>query len=94
MIGRRDAKTGQIRVWQMAQGSRPYGIELDAEQRPWVDLFGTNAIETIDPTTMKERRYELPEGARPRRIAVTKDGIWYGTTPAAFSAGSIRRLAR
>jgi virginiamycin B lyase len=88
VIGRRDAKSGEIRVWKMPNGSRPYGIELDADQRPWVDLFGTNAIETIDPVTMKERRYELPDGARPRRIAVTKDGIFYGD----YARGFLGRL--
>ena len=86
--------SGEIRVWPMPQGSRPYGIELDADQRPWVDLFGTNAIVTIDPATMKERRYELPEGARPRRIAVTSTGSGTATTHAAISAGSIPRRAR
>jgi virginiamycin B lyase len=87
-IGRRDAKSGEIRLWDMGAGTRPYGIELDAEQRPWVVLFGTNAIATIDPATMKERRFELPEGARPRRIAVTKDGIWYGD----YARGYLGRL--
>jgi virginiamycin B lyase len=87
-IGRRDAKSGEIRLWDMGSGTRPYGIELDAKERPWVVLFGTNAIETIDPATMKERRFELPEGARPRRIAVTKDGIWYGD----YARGFLGRL--
>ena len=63
VIGRRDAKSGKT------------DPTASSWRRPWVYLFGTNAIETIDPVTMKERRYELPEGARPRRIAVTKDGI-------------------
>ena len=78
VVGRRDAKTGEIRLWETGSGTRPYGIGLDDQQRPWYVLFGTNAIGTVDPATMKERRYELPEGARPRRIAVMKDGIWYG----------------
>ena len=88
MIGRRDAKSGAIRLWSMGNGTRPYGIELDAEQRPWAVLFGTNAIATIDPATMKERRFELPEGARPRRIAVMKSGIWYGD----YARGYLGRL--
>jgi virginiamycin B lyase len=78
VVGRLDAKSGKIRLWETGSGTRPYGIEVDAEQRPWYVLFGTNAIGTVDPATMKERQYQLPEGARPRRIAVMKDGIWYG----------------
>jgi virginiamycin B lyase len=87
-VGRRDAKSGEIRIWEMASGSRPYGIEVDAQQRPWVVLFGTNAIATIDPATMKERRFALPEGARPRRIAVLPSGIWYGD----YARGNLGRL--
>jgi virginiamycin B lyase len=88
VVGRRDAKTGKIRLWETGSGTRPYGIGLDDQQRPWYVLFGTNAIGTIDPATMKERRYELPEGARPRRIAVMKDGIWYGD----YARGYLGRL--
>jgi virginiamycin B lyase len=88
VIGRRDAKTGAIRIWQMESGSRPYGIEVDTKQRPWAVLFGTNKIATIDPATMKEKLYELPEGARPRRIAVTESGIWYGD----YARGYLGRL--
>lgn len=88
VIGRRDAKSGEIKVWRMESGSRPYGIELDAQQRPWVVLFGTNRIATIDPATMKEKLYPLPEGARPRRIAVMESGIWYGD----YARGYLGRL--
>ena len=88
VIGRRDAKSGEIKLWEMGSGTRPYGIELDAKQQPWAVLFGTNAIETIDPATMKERRFDLPEGARPRRIAVTPSGIWYGD----YAKGVLGRL--
>jgi virginiamycin B lyase len=62
-----------------AYAPRPYGLALDSRGRPWFDLFGTNAIGTIDPSTMRLRTYALPhERARPRRIAVTSDDmIWY-----------------
>jgi virginiamycin B lyase len=88
VVGRRDAKSGEIRLWEMGSGTRPYGIDVDAQQRPWFVLFGTNAIGTVDPATMKDRRYQLPEGARPRRIAVMKDGIWYGD----YARGYLGRL--
>ena len=48
VVGRRDSKTGEIRIWEMGSGTRPYGIGLDDRQRPWYVLFGTNAIGTID----------------------------------------------
>jgi virginiamycin B lyase len=88
VVGRMDAKTGKIRLWEMGSGTRPYGIEVDAEQRPWYVLFGTNVIGTIDPATLQERRYDLPEGARARRLTVMKDAIWYGD----YARGYLGRL--
>jgi virginiamycin B lyase len=37
---------------------------------------------------MKMRRFTLPEGARPRRIVVTGDAIWYGD----YARGYLGRL--
>lgn len=79
-VGRLDAKTRQVRLWKTGEGSRPYGIVTDPRGRIWFDLFGTNKLAMIDPSTMQLREYVLPhERARPRRIAVTSDGtVWYG----------------
>jgi virginiamycin B lyase len=78
VVGRRDVASGEIRLWKMGGGSRPYGIVFGRDGRVWFDLFGTNELGVIDPKTMEPRRYTLPEGARPRRIGVTSDGgIWY-----------------
>lgn len=78
VVGRLDGASGKIRLWQMGEGTRPYGITFDGAGRVWFDLFGTNQLAMIDPTTMEPRRYPLPEGARPRRIGVTSDGaVWY-----------------
>lgn len=78
VVGRRDARSGDIRLWKMGDGTRPYGIVLDAGGRVWFDLFGTNELGVIDPKTMEPKRFALPDGARPRRIGVTSDGgIWY-----------------
>ncbi|MEZ4696887.1 MAG: lyase [Rhodothermales bacterium] len=60
-------------------GARPYGIVLDGTDRPWIALFGTHKLATVDPTTMQLREIPLPrEEARPRRIGLTPDQkIWY-----------------
>jgi virginiamycin B lyase len=89
-VGRLDSKSGKIRLWRTGADSRPYGIVLDSRSRPWFDLFGTNAIGTIDPATMQLRRYPLPnDRARPRRIAITSDGtVWYGD----YTRGYLGRL--
>ncbi len=78
-VGRLDPATGAIAlVASRTPNSRPYGIVIDSQGRPVFDLFGTNRIGTIDPTTLEVAEYALPAGARPRRIAVTRDDvIWY-----------------
>ena len=52
---------------------------IDARGRPWFNLFGTNAIATVDPTSMRVTEFPLPDPrARGRRIALTSDGaVWY-----------------
>ncbi len=60
-------------------GTRPYGIVIDADDRPWVALFGTDMLATVDPESMKLRTIPLPRPeARPRRIGLTPDQqVWY-----------------
>ena len=58
--------------------SRPYGIKMDSQGRPWIALFNTNQIATVDPETFEMETFMLPEGARPRRLVVTSDDlVWY-----------------
>ena len=82
-IGRLDPRTGRVQLVKAGEpgrgSTRPYGIELDSRGRPWVNLFGTNKLATVDPEFMTMRTYDLPDaGARGRRIAVTADDmVWY-----------------
>lgn len=59
--------------------SRPYGLMLDANQQPWVSLFGTNKLATVAGLGEAVEEIELPrDEARPRRPTVTEDGrVWY-----------------
>lgn len=78
-IGHLDVKTGKFRIVKppLPEGRRstnPYGIVLDSKGRPWVNLFATNLIATVDPTTFELTTYPLAhEGTRNRRIAITSD---------------------
>jgi virginiamycin B lyase len=85
-VGHLDTGTEEVRLVRMPlaemsggpTSSRPYGIKLDAQGRPWVVLFNTNAIVTIDPQTLEVGTFQLPEGARPRRLEIDRDQrIWY-----------------
>lgn len=78
-VGRTDPATGETRLEKMPRGSRPYGIVVGDDDRPWVALFGTNRLVTLDPDDLKPRFVELPApDARPRRLGLTSDGsVWY-----------------
>ncbi len=86
-IGKFWKETGDVRLVEAPtapgrggrMGSvRPYGIEVDSQNRPWIALFGTNLIGTVDPESFALRTFELPEGARPRRLGITSDDtVWY-----------------
>jgi virginiamycin B lyase len=91
VVGRLEVRTGKISIVRMPErGWRPYGIVIDAANRPVFDLFGTNKIGTIDPATMTLKTYPLPnDRARPRRIGLTTDGtIWYGD----YTRGALGRI--
>lgn len=59
--------------------ARPYGIVVAPDGTPWVALFGTNKLATIDRESMTLTEHPLPRAeARPRRLGVTDDGrVWY-----------------
>jgi len=85
LIGFLDTETRQTRFVEApsveggrSPSSRPYGIKVDSENRPWIALFSTNLIGMVDPGSFELLTYELPEGARPRRLVVdSRDRIWY-----------------
>lgn len=78
-VGRLTMESGDIRLVKVGQGTRPYGIVVDAQGRPWFNEFGTNKIATVDPATFELREYTLPDAAaRTRRIALGQDGgVWF-----------------
>ena len=62
---------------------------MDSRDRPWIALFNSNHIATVDPETFDLKTFELPENALPRRIGITSDDmLWYGD----FRRGYLGRL--
>lgn len=90
-VGLFDVESGEPTIIPVpTPRARPYGIIMDQNmQRPWIALFGTHKLATVNPETMELREIELPnENSRPRRLAQTSDGmIWYGD----YSRGYIGR---
>jgi virginiamycin B lyase len=96
-VGHLQKETGEVRLVEMPQAqtpngltsSRPYGIKLDAQGVPWIVLFNTNKIVSVDPQNLAVRAFELPEGARPRRLEITADQmVWYVD----YAQGRLSRL--
>lgn len=79
-VGRLTPELGEVGLIAVpTPRARPYGIELDSNNTPWVVEFGTNKIASINKEGMTLTEHELPSSdARPRRIAITSDDmIWY-----------------
>jgi len=78
-VGRLDPKTGMIRLKRSpTPDSRPYGIVINKKGIPFFCEFGTNKLGSISPDTMEITEYALPEGTRPRRIAIgLADQVYY-----------------
>ena len=96
-VGKFWKETGEVRLVEAmavtgsrrGSSSRPYGIVMDSSDRPWIALFNTNHIGTVNPETFEFETYDLPENALPRRIGITSDDVlWYGD----WTRGTLGRL--
>jgi len=85
-VGRFASGTGDVTLVKAPEvtsgrgaSSRPYGIHMDSQNHPWIALFNTHKIATVDPETMELTSFDLPdERTRPRRLVVDSDDmIWY-----------------
>ena len=79
-VGRLTPELGEVGLIAVpTPRARPYGIDLDSNNTPWVVEFGTHKIASINKEGMTLTEHELPSSdARPRRIAITSDDmIWY-----------------
>jgi virginiamycin B lyase len=82
-IGRRDAKTGEVKIWQTpTPGSRPRRGRVDAQNRLWFAEYGANRIGLFDPKTETFKEWELPTAwSAPYAVALNKDAseAWTGS---------------
>ena len=87
-IGKLDPSIGSVALKPaLTPKAMPHGIVIDREGRPIYAMAGTNKIGVVDPKTLDTQEFVLPEGARPRRLAVTSDGgVWYGDSARGFLA--------
>lgn len=73
-----DTNTRRVQIYAVpTPNARPYGLIVH-NNRPWVALFGTNKLATLDDGKVREITLPRKE-SRPRRLAVNPDGsVWYG----------------
>jgi virginiamycin B lyase len=80
-IGRLNIASEKVDLIRVpTEHARPYGIVVARDGRPWIVLFGTNKLASVDPKTLKLTEHVLPhKDSRPRRLGLTSDGrVWYG----------------
>jgi virginiamycin B lyase len=90
-VGRLDPKTGAMKLVESpTPRSRPYGLQIDANDTPWFVEFGANKVARVDRESMQIHEYTLPDPqSRPRRLAIGSDGaVWYSD----YSRGYLGRL--
>ncbi|PYP84846.1 MAG: lyase [Candidatus Angelobacter sp. Gp1-AA117] len=77
-IGRIDPQSGEIKVKEVpTPHAVPYGIVINSKGVPYFCEFGSNKLASVDPRTLEITEYTMPEGARPRRLALAADGTIY-----------------
>lgn len=78
-VGLLDAETKEVTLHEVpTPRARPYGVVVDDEDQPWFVLFGTNKLATVSADGRLTEIVLPREDARPRRLAVTGDGmVWY-----------------
>jgi virginiamycin B lyase len=90
-VGHFNVDTGEAKIIAVpTERARPYGIRMAPDKTtPWIALFGTHKLATVDPETMELTEIELPrDEIRPRRLDVTSNGhVWYGD----YATGKIGR---
>jgi virginiamycin B lyase len=89
-VGRLDPRTGKIELKKVqTESALPYGIQINSKGVPFFCELGTNKMGKINPATMGITEYKLPEGARPRRLAIAADDKIYFTD---FKGGNLGLL--
>ncbi len=90
MVGRLDPRSGKIDLKKVpTKEALPYGMGINSKGIPFFCEFGSNKMAKIDPKTMEIIEYSLPEGTRPRRMAIAADDKVYFTD---FELGHLGRL--
>lgn len=89
-VGRLDPRSGLIDLLKVGQvNAHPYGIQVNSQGVPFFCMFFTNKLGSINPKTLDIQEHLLPQGVRPRRLAIDDHDLVYFTD---FEGGNLGRL--
>lgn len=89
-VGRLDPRSGKIDLVTVpTPKSHPYGMQVNSQGIPFFCEFFTNKMASMDPKTLAIKEYPLPDGVRPRRMAIDDHDLVYFTD---FERGHLGRL--
>ena len=95
MVGRLAPKTGKIDLKEVpTESAQPYGIQINSIGVPIFCELGTNKMASINPQTMAITEYTLPQGVRPRRLAIAADDTVYFTDFKSGHLGTLNTITR
>ena len=83
-VGKRDAKTGEVKIWETPGGprTRPRRGRFDDTGRLWFAEYAGNAIGMFDPESEKIKEFKLPvPWSNPYDVVPSKGGkeVWTGS---------------
>ena len=83
-VGKRDAKTGEVKIWETPGGprTRPRRGRFDDQGRLWFAEYAGNAIGMFDPESEKIKEFKLPvPWSNPYDVVPSKGGkeVWTGS---------------
>ena len=74
-----EAKCANLKTVVVSTSQDSYGIAINSRDVPVFCEFGTNKMASINPKSMEITEYNLPQGARPRRMAIDANDAVYFT---------------
>lgn len=90
-LGKWDRETDDVKTWTVpTQGSRPYGVIVDRDDKVWFANLHTCMVTSFDPDAEEFTEYVSPSApCAVRRLGLDSNGIiWYG----AFSDGRLGKI--
>jgi virginiamycin B lyase len=80
-LGRVDARTGELKMWELPTKSYLRRVEIDSQGIAWVGQYDAGQLARFDPATETFKEYKLPGPlATPYAMGIDRnDRVWYSS---------------